>query len=179
LFDKDRDLISRCLQKDRAAEKQLYHRFAPIMFGVCLRYGGNEMEAEDILQNGFIRLFSHLHQFRFKCDLENWVHPIFVTTAINYYRQQLKFNQQLELDENMEDTIFLNEDAISLMSKKELLAVIHRLPVGYRTVFNMYIIEGYDHKEIASLLRISEGTSKSQLHRAKISVRRMLKEIEN
>lgn len=178
MFDDDKDLVSRCLKKDRAAEKQLYLRFAPKMFGICMRYGGNEIEAEEILQNGFLLLFSHLHQFQFKCPLEGWVRPIFVNTAINHYKRQLKFKQNVELINISEDATF-HEDALSIISTKELLALIQLLPVGYRTIFNMYVIEGYGHKEIANLLGISEGTSKSQLHNAKNSIRQMLKKMEN
>jgi len=178
LFDDDKELVSRCLKKERAAENQLYLRFASKMFGVCMRYSGDEMEAEEILQNGFLLLFSRLHQFQFKCPLEGWVRPIFVNTAINHYKKQLKFNQNVELTNIDEDATF-QEDALSIMTVKELLAMIQLLPVGYRTIFNMHVIEGYGHKEIANLLGISEGTSKSQLHNAKISIRRMLKKMEN
>lgn len=144
------------------------------MYGICLRYGGNATEAEDILQNGFLRLFTHLYQFRFEGSFEGWVRKIFVTTAINYYRQNLKFSHDVELSEVREDAT-LDAEVLSVIAARELLAIIQSLPVGYRTVFNMYVIERYDHKEIAAMLGISEGTSKSQLHRAKSSVRQMLK----
>jgi RNA polymerase sigma factor (sigma-70 family) len=177
LFDPDYDLLSRCLRKEATAEYQLYQRFAPKVFGICLRYGGNEMEAEDILQNGFIRLFRNLHQFRYEGSLDGWVHRIFVNTAINYYRKNLKFNRGVELAEADEDTT-IEADVLASISTRELLAVIQGLPVGPRTIFNLYVIEGYDHKEVANLLGISEGTSKSQLHKAKKTVKRMLKEFE-
>jgi len=177
LLDDDYDLISRCLKREVEAEYKLYQRFAPRMFGLCLRYGGNEMEAEDILQDGFMRLFSHLHQFRFEGSIEGWIRRIFVTTAINYYRKNLKFCEDVELTNAYEDAT-LQEDALSVISTKELLALLQRLPLGYRTVFNLFVIENYNHKEIADLLGISEGTSKSQFHRAKSLVRRMLKEME-
>jgi RNA polymerase sigma factor (sigma-70 family) len=177
LFDSDKDLITRCLKKDRVAEQQLYRRYAPKMFGVCLRYSGNEMDAEEILQNGFILLFSRLHQYRFECPLDGWVRPIFVNAAINFFKKQLKFSQNVNLENIGEDATFY-EDALSIITTKELLAMIQRLPVGYRAVFNMHVIEGYGHKEIADLLGISEGTSKSQLHHAKMSMRRMLGKME-
>jgi RNA polymerase sigma factor (sigma-70 family) len=157
------------------AEYQLYHRFAPKMYGVCLRYGGNETDAEEILQLGFIRLFHNLYQFRFEGSLDGWVKRVFVTTAINYYKKQLKFKQNVELNNANEDAT-MQEDSLSVMTTKELLAIIQSLPTGYRTIFSMHEIEGYGHKEIADLLGISEGTSKSQLHLARHSVRRMLKE---
>jgi len=177
LFDDDYELLSRCLRKEAAAEYQLYQRFAPKMYGICLRYGGNETEAADILQNGFMRLFSHLDQFRFEGSLEQWVQRIFVNAAINYLKKNFKFSRDVELFRANEGVSLL-EDALSMISTKELLAMIQKLPPGYRAVFNMYVIENYEHKEIANSLGISEGTSKSQLHRAKLSVRRMLKECE-
>ncbi len=173
----DHDLVSRCLKRDVAAEYELYQRLAPKMFGICLRYGGNTKEAEEILQIGFIKVFGKLHQFRFECSLEGWVHPIFVNTAINYCKDQLKFHQHVELKNVMEDAT-LQEDALSIMSAKELLSVIQQLPVGYRTIFNLYVIEAHRHDEIAQMLGISEGTSKSQLFRARAYVRNILKKLE-
>ena len=177
MFDHDYDLLSRCLKKEVAAEYQLYHHFAPKMYGICLRYGGNELEAEEILQNGFIRLFSHLHQFKFKGSVEQWVERIFLNTAINYIKKNLKFSMEVELS-NVEEDAALQEDVFSIIATKELLAIIQSLPPGYRMIFNLFVIEDYDHKEIAKLLGISRGTSKSNLHRAKSLVRRMLKERE-
>ena len=173
LLDEEHELVSRCLKKEKAAEKQLYHRFAPLMFGICMRYGGNEREAEDILQNGFMHLFSHLHQFGFKGPLEKWVRPIFVHTAINYYFKGLKYNQFIELHSTALE-VPVDEEVFSIMSTAEMLGVIQRLPLGYRTIFNMNVIDGYEHKEIANMLGISEETSKSQLSRAKNYVRRIL-----
>jgi RNA polymerase sigma factor (sigma-70 family) len=177
LFDSDKDLVSRCLKKDRVAEQQLYRRYAPKMYGVCLRYSGSEMDAEEILQNGFMNLFNRLYQYRFECPLDGWVRPIFVHAAINFFKKQMKFSQHVDLENIGRDATF-HEDALSIISTKELLAMIQRLPVGYRTVFNMNVIEGYGHREIAEMLGISEGTSKSQLHHARMSMRRMLGDIE-
>lgn len=143
------------------------------MFGICLRYGGNEMEAEDILQTGFVRLFRCLHQFKFKGSFDGWVHRIFVTTAINYYRNNLKYIREVDLAEAIEIEA-IQEDVLSAMTTKELLEIIQTLPIGCRTVFNMYVIENYGHQEIANLLGISAGTSKSQLNLAKSSIKRIL-----
>jgi RNA polymerase sigma factor (sigma-70 family) len=177
LLDDNLELLSRCLKKDVSAEYQLYRHFAPKMYGICLRYGGNENDAAEILQLGFIRLFNNLYQYRYEGNLEGWVQRIFVTTAINYYKQQLKFNQHVELNNASEDAT-LQEDSLSIISVKELLAIIQSLPPGYRTIFSMHEIEGYGHKEIAGLLGIAEGTSKSQLHLARQSVMRILRERE-
>ena len=142
-----------------------------------MRYGGNEMEAEEILQTGFIQLFCHLHQFRFEGSLEGWVLRIFVNTAVNYYRKNLKYSREIELSDDFGEES-MQGDVLSAISVKEMLSIIQSLPAGYRTVFNLYAMEEYKHAEIAEMLGISEGTSKSQLKRAKIMVRRMLKEIE-
>ncbi|MFZ4521667.1 MAG: RNA polymerase sigma factor [Bacteroidales bacterium] len=172
-MDQDKELLVKCLERDAEAEKQLYDRFAPKMYGVCLRFAGNRMEAEDILQNGFIYLFGNLKKFRFEGSLEGWVRRIFVNAAINYYRSNLKFKVQVELPGEMENTL-LNEDALSAMSTKELLKVIQGLHPRYRTIFNLYVIENYGHKEISEMLGISVGTSKAQLCRAKQIIRKIL-----
>lgn len=175
MVDNTPDLLSRCLRKEVAAEYQLYHQLAPRMYGICLRYGGNETEAQDILQNGFIRFFSNLHQFRSEGSIEAWAHRIFVTSAVNYYKQNLKFSQEEELTNNIEDAISL-KSSLTEKSTAELLGLIQRLPSGSRTVFNLFVLENYGHKEISEMLGISENTSKSQLHRAKAAVRQMLNE---
>jgi RNA polymerase sigma factor (sigma-70 family) len=177
LFDNDNDLISGCLRKEVAAENQLYHRFAPKMFGICRRYGGNDMEAEEILQTGFMSIFAHLHQFRFEGSFDGWIRRIFVNTGINHCKKNLKFSHDVELSAVDEDTTML-EDALSRISTMELLAMIQNLPTGYRAIFNMYVIECFQHKEIAEMLGIAVGTSKSQLHRAKVKIRRMLEDRE-
>ncbi len=176
-MDSDHDLISKCLNRELASQNKLYDRFAPKMYGICLRYAGNKMEADDILQNGFIRVFSNLHQFSYIGSLEGWVRRIIVNTALNFCKHNSKFHQEVELKEYYQDATF-SEDALSVLSTKELLAIIQGLPTGHRTVFNLHVIEGYDHKEIGVILGISEGTSKSQLHRAKASIRQRLQELE-
>jgi len=135
------------------------------------------VEAQDILQDGFVRLFRSLHQYRQEGKFEAWAHRIFVNTAINYYHQQLKFSREVGLSAVNEDPP-VDGEILSALSVQELLALVQRLPVGYRTVFNLYVIDQYQHKEIARLLGISEGTSKSQLSRAKATIRRMLIEME-
>jgi RNA polymerase sigma-70 factor (ECF subfamily) len=178
LFRDDRELIRRCLKGEVAAEKHLYDRFAPVMTGICVRYAGNKVEAKDILQNGFLRLYSHLDQFRFESSLEKWVQRIFVNAAVDYYHENRNFKLDLELLGDPVDESG-NFDVLSALSLSELLAIIQNLKVDYRTVFNMYVIEGYQHKEIAEMLGIEEGTSKSLLHRAKSEIRRVLADWNN
>lgn len=170
----DEDLVTGCLRRDSISETMLYRKFAPKMYGICLRYAGNEMEANDIMQNGFLRVYANMHRFRNEGSLEGWIRRIVINTAINYNKQRLKFRNEVELKEEYDATI--PEETLSKLSTQDLLAVIRSLSPGHRTVFNLYAIEGYGHKEIASMLGITEGTSKSQLHRAKESIRRRLEE---
>ncbi len=144
------------------------------MYGICLRYGGNATDAEEILQNGFIRLFTNLGHFRFEGPLEGWARSIFINAAISYNKKFMKLRQEVELA-FAGDFTSIQEDVLSGMAVKEMLALIHRLPVGCRTIFNLYEIEGFKHDEIADQLGISVGTSKSQLNYAKTAIRQMLK----
>lgn len=174
----DKEIIEQCLRNDVKAQELFYRRFAGKMFGVCLRYAGNPMEAEDILQEGFIRAFKNLHHFRFEGSLEGWVRRTMVNTAINHYKKQLKFQKQVELNEAI--TFATNQDdGLSKLSMDELLKIIHELPVGYRTVFNLYAIEGYTHREIGVLLGISENTSKSQFSRARNAIQQVLEKMKS
>ena len=168
-MNSDRELIERCLQKDAKAQETLYRRFASKMYGVCLRFARNTLEADDILQEGFIKVFSFLDHYRFEGSLEGWIRRTIVNTAINFYNQRNRLQNEVSLD-NAENELPEAEDAIDRMSANELLGVIQQLPEGYRLVFNLYVIEGYTHQEIAKMLHISENTSKSQLSRARVSL---------
>jgi len=147
------------------AQRQLYDAFAPKMYALCLRYSSGRLEAEDMLQEGFIKVFQNIHLFRNEGSLEGWMRRIFVTTVIENIRKRT-FWQKLEssaIDREPETEL----SGFEYLSLKDLLKMIQGLSDGYRTVFNLYVIEGYGHAEIAKLLNISEGTSKSQLSRAK------------
>jgi RNA polymerase sigma factor (sigma-70 family) len=176
-MDAERELVSKCLNRELASQSKLYHMFAPAMFGICLRYAGNQMEAEDIMQNGFLRVFHNLHQFRFNGPLEAWVKRTIVNTAVNFCKHNAKFQKEVELKEFKHEATF-SVESLSMLSTNDLLAIVQGLPAGHRTVFNLFVIEGYGHKEISGMLGISEGTSKSQLYRAKASIRQRLKELE-
>lgn len=169
----DLDLVNRCLKRDPKAQEMFYNRFAPRVFGICLRYAGSRMEAEDILQDGFVRIFTNLHQYRSEGSLEGWVHRTMVNTAINYYRKNLKYRKEIPLDETQE-VATITEDALSVLSAEDLITVIQGLPPGYRTVFNLYVMEGLTHKEIGEMTGISENTSKSQLSRARVAIQQRL-----
>lgn len=150
----------------------LYERFAPRMYGVCLRYTSDPDEAQDILQEGFIKVFRHLEKFRQEGSFEGWIRRIMVNTAIEHFRKRKTLNQVTEKEElSLESP---EENALDRLAEKDIIALIQQLSPGYRTVFNLYVIEGYGHKEIASMLGISEGTSKSQLARAKSVLQKMV-----
>ncbi len=162
----EEQLVKKCLDNERGAADELYKRFAPKMFGVCLRFAKGQHEAEDLLQEGFIKVFSYLQSFRCDGSLEGWVRRIIVNNSINHYRQKRPWFENVETskDANKETS---DCDVVSELSAQELLVFIQQLPEGYRMVFNLYVIEGYLHKEIAEMLHISESTSKTQLLKAR------------
>ncbi|MCX6280933.1 MAG: sigma-70 family RNA polymerase sigma factor [Bacteroidetes bacterium] len=170
------EVIELCLKNEPRAQEALYKAYSASMFGVCLRYAGNRMEAQDILQEGFIKVFQNLSHLHSKEAIDGWIHKIFVNTAINYYTKQLKFQNEVSLKFESADAT-IQEDALSKLSHNELLKILQGLPTGYRTVFNLYVIDGYNHREIGEILGISENTSKSQLWRAKASMRKILRRI--
>ena len=145
---------------------ELYQRFAPKMYGVCLRYAGKAEEAEDILQEGFIKVFNKIGSFRSEGSFEGWIRRIFVNTAIEHFRKKTYLQPITETEENTVEGKYLS--VLDELAEKDIIQLVQQLSPGYRTVFNMYVVEGYTHKQIAEQLGISEGTSKSQLSRAKL-----------
>lgn len=162
----DSDLIDGCLQGDRRMQYELYQRFAPKMYGVCLRYAANAAEAEDILQEGFIKVFGKLDSFRREGSFEGWVRRIFVNTAIEHFRKKSYLQPITDKEEGVYEA--KNLSVLDNLAEKDIIGLVQELSPGYRTVFNLYVVEGYTHREIADQLGISEGTSKSQLSRAKL-----------
>lgn len=161
----DSDLLEGCLRGDRRMQHELYGRFAPKMYGVCLRYAANAEEAEDILQESFIKVFKKMASFRSEGSFEGWIRRIFVNTAIEHYRRKVYLQPITEHEENTVEGKYLS--VLDSLAEKDIINLVQQLSPGYRTVFNMYVVEGYTHKQIADQLGISEGTSKSQLSRAK------------
>lgn len=146
-------------------QEALYRQFSPKMYAVCLRYSGQPEDAQDILQEGFIKVFRNLERFRGEGSFEGWMRRIFVNTAIEHYRKAVNLYPVTEQQE--ENTTDREWTALDRLTAKDLTKLIQGLSPGYRTVFNLYVVEGYTHKEIGDMLGISEGTSKSQLARAK------------
>ena len=164
--DKWSELIAHCLEGQPKAQKQLFDLLAPKMYAVCLRYAKDPDEAKDVLQESFIRVFKHLASFEKKVSYEGWVKRIFVNTSIEFYRRNLK-HSVLDNIEQLPD-VGIESHTIALLKQADLMALVNRLPTGYRTVFNLFAIEGYTHEEIAEMLGISESTSKTQLHKARL-----------
>jgi len=167
------DLLEGCLEGNRRMQEELYRRFSPRMYAVCLRYAGNAEEAEDILQEGFIKVFKKLNSFRREGSFEGWVRRVFVNTAIEHFRRKRYLMPVTEKEENTIEGKYLS--VLDDLAARDIMALVQDLSPGYRTVFNLYVVEGYTHKEIADMMGISEGTSKSQLSRAKVILQDMVK----
>ncbi len=169
----DNAFIEKLKSRDKKAQEVFYQQLAPKMYGICLRFAGNTEEANDILQEGFIRVFNHLKDFREEGSLEGWVRRTIINTAINFYKKRIKQGKKTEL-ENVREKTDGKQYIIEKMAADELIELIRELPDGYRAVFNLNIIEGYTHKEIGEMLEISENTSKSQLSRARKALQKKL-----
>jgi len=161
----EQELIKGCADGDRASQRALYDRYCRKMMVICLRYARSTQEAEDILQEGFIKIFKSIGTFRWEARLETWITRIMINTALNSHRQKLYMLPMVDVTEIQ----IAEEEGINLsdFNLSELVAMVQSLPDGCRIVFNLFAIEGYGHKEIADMLAISEGTSKSQYNRAK------------
>ena len=159
-------LLRGCLSKDPLAQQELYQRYSPKMLSVCYRYAKSREDAEDKLQEGFIKIFTQINQFEHRGSLEGWMLRTVVHTCINHLKKYKKFNDHLDLVHagNLQS----NEEYLpGMLQAKQIIECIRQLPIGYRTVLNLYAIEGYSHKEIGKLLDIEESTSRSQYTRAK------------
>ncbi len=159
-------LLQGCVQNKAAAQKALYELYCAKMLSVCYRYAHNREDAQDMLQEGFIKVFSQIHTFESRGALEGWVRRIMVHTCINILKKNKKFNESVDL--MYASALHEAENAIpSLMQAKQVVECIRLLPVGYKTVLNLYAIEGFSHREIGQMLDIEESTSRSQYTRAK------------
>jgi RNA polymerase sigma factor (sigma-70 family) len=162
----EEQMLVGCIKNNATAQEELYHRFSPRMLGVCYRFAKNREDAEDMLQEGFIKVFTQLHQYRNEGALEGWIRRIVVHTCINVLKKNKKFADSVDIMHA--NGIRIKEDMIpSIMQAKQVVECIRLLPLGYRTVLNLYAIEGFSHKEIGDLLEIGESTSRSQYTRAK------------
>ena len=165
--------LKRCQRGDHKAQRLLYSTYERRIMGVCRRYASNPDEAKDIFQEAFIRIFNHIGKLKEYKYLERWLIKTAVNTAINYYYSQKKHHDNLGYD-TIEQFDENDEDIISRLTNEQLINLINELPDGFRMVFNLYVIEGFKHREIADMLQISENTSKSQLNRAKQALKQKL-----
>jgi len=165
-MEQDLQLITACLKNDRASQKQLYQQYAEVMLGVCYRYTKSVVDAEDVLQEGFIRVFKNLHQYKFQGELGAWIRRIMVTTALNFLKRNARYQSDLAFDK-IEMHPVTDENPEIQLNTKELASLIQQLPTGYQTIFNLHAVEGYSHVEIGALLGITDGTSRSQYARAR------------
>jgi RNA polymerase sigma factor (sigma-70 family) len=172
----EQELVQGCIAGDRRIQLKLYNTYASKMLVLCNRYCRTSAEAEDILQEAFIKIFAKINTFRFECPLAAWIRTIVVNTAINHIRKEkdLQFSVDLENAYKVENNM---TSAISELSYNELIDMVRSLPLGCQTVFNLYAIDGFDHKEIGEKLGISIGTSKSQYSRAKGLLQKKLQNI--
>jgi len=158
-------IIKGCVSNDNSAREQLYKMFSGVLYGVCLRYGKNVDDAKDIMQEGFIKIFQKIGQYKRLGSFEGWMKRIMINCALEKYRNMYYLN---EFDDsyNLKENLVI-ESGFDNLTEQELMGLVQRLPSKYRMVFNMYALEGYSHKEISEILNISEGTSKSNLSRAR------------
>jgi RNA polymerase sigma-70 factor (ECF subfamily) len=177
----DNQLIRECIDGKRKAYSQLFQQYAPVMLGVCMRYCKNRIDAEDVMQDGFIKVFGQIHKFRGEGSFEGWIKRIMINAAIDNYQSNLKHAFHEDVDEitlsnDFAENVDGDDDLPDEMNipHKKLMEMIQELPDGYRVVFNLYAIENFNHKEIATLLRISENTSKTQLLKARKALRKKI-----
>ena len=172
----DEELIKRCLKGKPKYQKILFDTYAPKMFGVVSRYFVSRAEAQDALQDGFVKVFSKLQDYSGLGSFEGWIRRIMITTSLNLLRQNLKHQYHVDIDEVQE---YIEDDSQNYdrFTTEEILDVIRNMPLGYRTIFNLYEIEGYHHNEIASELGISVNTSKSQLLKARQYLRKRISKL--
>lgn len=159
-------ILKGCLNNDTAAQRELYNRYSSKMLAVCYRYAQNREDAEDMLQEGFIKVFLQIHTFENRGAFEGWVRRIIVHTCINILKKNKKFNESVDIIHA--NTIQVREESVpAIIQAKQVVECIRLLPMGYKTVLNLYAVEGYSHREIAEMLDIEESTSRSQYTRAR------------
>jgi len=174
--DSDFDLIQGCVNSERKSQELLYQKYATQMYAICISYSKDRDDAKDILQEGFIKIFSNIKNYVDRGNsVESWIRRIIVNTAIDYYRRSIKKQKiMMPLDSIYEDAFIAEASVLEKLGASDILILVNKLPNCARVIFNLYILEGYTHKEIAEMLEITEGCSKSQLSRAKQLLRNWL-----
>jgi RNA polymerase sigma-70 factor (ECF subfamily) len=159
-------LIQACIQNNPVAQRELYNRFSSLLFGICYRYAANREDAEDILQESFVKIFTRIKTYENKGNFEGWLKRVVVNTCINYLKKNKKFSDHVEIN-NLQNLDVKEESIASRLLGKQVIECLRMLPVGYRTVINLYAIEGFSYKEIADILEVEESTCRSQYIRGK------------
>jgi RNA polymerase sigma factor (sigma-70 family) len=175
--DSEEKIIRACQKGEASAQREIYNKYSRKMMGVCLRYVNSRFEAEDILIAGFMRVFEKIGQYKHEGSFEGWLRRVMVNEALGYIRKNKSIYMEVEIDKADYQSDY-NTEASTHLEAEELLQLVQGLPTGYKTVFNLYAIEGYSHKEIADMLGISENTSKSQLSRARALLQQQLADLE-
>lgn len=174
----DEEILRECIKDNRKAQKLLYEKYAPVLLGICIRFTRNRDEAEDILQEGFVKIFLNIGNFKSKSSLMSWMRRIVINTAITMYHRNMKHQHHYDVEDFRDRNVGEIENGETEFTREELTNVIKELPAGYRMVFNLYAVEGYKHKEIAKKLEIDINTSKSQYSRAKKLIQFKLAELK-
>jgi RNA polymerase sigma factor (sigma-70 family) len=173
----DLQIIEGCAKHNRKAQQMLYDKYSRLLLGICMRYAGDKAEAEDILQESFLKIFFSIRDFSGTGSFAGWMRKVAVNTAITHYHKNLKHRYHIEIEEYVSVETGTSSFEESLITSEELHIVLNELPAGYRMVFNLYAVEGYKHKEIAEMLGIDTNTSKSQYSRAKAALREKLEKL--
>ena len=173
----DRQIIDGCAKHERKAQKVLYEKYSRFLLGICLRYVSDKAEAEDILQDSFLKIFFNIKDFSGTGSFIGWLRKVTVNTAITHYHKNLKFRYHVEIEDYVSVETGITSFEEDFFTSDELFKVLNELPTGYRMVFNLYAVEGYKHKEIAEILGIDTNTSKSQYSRAKTAIRDKLEKL--
>jgi RNA polymerase sigma factor (sigma-70 family) len=173
----DQQIIEGCAKHDRKAQRVLYDKYSRLLLGVCLRYASDKPDAEDILQDSFLKIFFNIKEYSGTGSFIGWLRKVTVNTAITHYHKNLKFRYHVEIEEYVSAETGVTSFEEDFYTSEELFSVLNELPAGYRMVFNLYAIEGYKHKEIAEIMGIDTNTSKSQYSRAKAVLREKLEKI--
>lgn len=170
------ELLAGCVRQDRLYQKRLYELFYGKMIALCLRYSNDYEEARDILHEGFMKVYKNIAQYQPRHSLESWIRRIMINTAIDHYRRNWKFQKDLDLEQAQHHVEPINNHILGKLTADEIMLLVQKLTPAYRTVFNLYVIEGFNHAEIAKKLSISEGTSKSNLAKARAKLQVMIRE---
>jgi RNA polymerase sigma factor (sigma-70 family) len=174
----EHELIKGCIRKDATCQKEVFNRYASRMLGVCHRYARTYADAEDILQDAFIKVFNKMHQFKFEGSFEGWIRRIMVNTALKKYQPQRYQKEVVGYEIHQSNEGGMEAGAYTHLNQKEILALVNNLPDGYRLIFNLYVMEGFAHEEIAEMLGIQPSTSRSQLVKARSMLQKQILQLQ-